>query len=211
MTDLEPHDPAPAPAAEPWQARLEVLSLLLVAAAAVSIVARVITAYYSQRQVDSTNFQLEAGNWVRALRFAGQGVSLTAAAALLVAFLLITLGPGPELRPRGVLALRLEVVIGLVAAGLATFAAVATVFQDQVLGLTDSRMLVTDFTSLVTRLGVAAPLVMATAIAGYVAWSAFSTLGEARVDDGEADEDVNDEVNDEVDGADGGVGDPARA
>jgi len=178
--DLPPAPPepplaaAPGVGAEPWQVRLEILAVLLVLAAALLGVARLVTAYDAPAGINV--FEGESPDIVEVVRTAGLAVGPTLAGALLVAFLLVTLGPGQVLGRSGVLALRGVVGVGLPAAGLAAFAGAAVIIDPDAAGpFGDAQSTVHD---LVSRLGYGAPALAAAAIAGYVAWCAFSTLGE---------------------------------
>lgn len=178
-TDLPPAPPEPALVASPeavpaWQARLEVVALLLLATTAVSVVARLATAYDQARLAQSFGQSLDL---VAVVRLAGEQTAYFAAGSVLVAYLLVTLGPGGGLSRRGLLALRATTVVGLAVAGLAAFAGLASLATASdaaaagPFGSPGSR-------SPVDRLSDGVPLLLAAAIAGYVAWCAFSALGE---------------------------------
>lgn len=166
---------APAEVAPPWQERLEVISLLLLLAAALTVLARLATAYDQMKAVRP--FGDGSVDLVAVVRLGGQAVGPIAAASVLLAFLLVTLGPGDRISQRGVLALRAATVIGLVVAGVCAFAAIATIADGDDVGSTINGVSTTA-RDLINRLGVAVPLVIAGLIAGYVAWCAFATLGE---------------------------------
>lgn len=165
----------PAPAVEPWEQRLETLALLLLVAMAVTIVARFAGAY-DQSKVARTlgDSSLDP---VAVVKLAGQQVGVIGAGAVLIAFLLVTLGPGDRISQRGVLALRSVTVIGLIVAGVAAFAGIAVLFDA---GTVNQYMEMPPSAGrgLLVRLSAGGPLLVAAATAGYVAWCAFSTLGE---------------------------------
>ncbi len=183
MTDPVPPAPpsplladAPAAAAAPWQERLEVVSLLLLLSAAVTVVARVVGAYDQEKSARSGD--LGSVDLVSVVQLAGQSVAPIAAGSVLVAFLLVTLGPGDRISTRGVLALRAATVIGLGVAGLAGFAAIASLLESH--GATGGLGLdVTGQRDALDRVSTALPLVVAGVLATYTAWCAFSALGEA--------------------------------
>jgi len=182
MTDPDPPSlppapfaPAPPPAVEAWQQRLEVVAILLLTTVALTIVARLAGAY-DQARVAHT-FSSDSIDLVAVVRLAGQQVGPIAAGAVLLAFLLVTLGPGDLVSERGVLVLRAATVLGLVVAGVAAFAGLALVLD----AATVSKYLESASSTergLLVRLSAGGPLLVAAAIAGYVAWCAFSTLGE---------------------------------
>jgi len=166
---------APAPALEPWQQRLETVSLLLVVAMAITIVARFAGAYDQAR--DARAFGVGSIDLIGVVKLAGQQVGPIAAGAILIAFLLVTLGPGDQISGRGVLVLRSVTVLGLVTAGIAAFTGLAVLFDAgtvaQYLEVAPSAG-----RSALVRLAAGVPLLVAAAVAGYVAWFAFSTLGD---------------------------------
>jgi hypothetical protein len=167
-------DGADEGAVQPWQARLEVVALLLLVTVAVSIVARLVGAY--EQAKDARQFGASV-DLVQVVRFAGEQTGFIAAGGILVAFLLVALGPGVAPTGRGRLALRSTTVLGLLVAGLAAFAGIATLVISEV-GGQGLPMGIAGEPSLVDRLSSGVPLLLAAAIAGYVAWCAFSTLGE---------------------------------
>ena len=186
MSDLDPGalppsppDPPlaspPVPVAAPWQERLEVIALLLLLSAAITVVARLAGAYDQLRDVNP--FTNEPTDLVRVVQLAGQQIGPLAAGSVLIAFLLVTLGPGDRISQRGVLALRAATVVGLVVAGLTAFAAIASLLDANGVsnGLVQVSATARDG---INRVSTALSLLVATAIAGYVAWCAFSTLGE---------------------------------
>jgi hypothetical protein len=172
---LPPAPPAPPPAAAPWQERLEVIAVLLLLSAAVTVVARLASAY--DQFNDLATARMASTNVVDVLQFAGQQIGILAAGSVVIAYLLVTLGPGDRISARGVLALRGATVVGLAVAGLTAFAAVATAFR---LGVTTTSFAEEPSSArdLLDRISVAGPLVLAASIAGYVGWCAFATLGE---------------------------------
>jgi len=164
---------APAPAVEPWQARLELVALLLLLTVAVTTLARLVGAYDQEH-----GFQMATGgpvDLIAVVRFAGVQTGPIASGALLIAFLLVTLGPGDRISSRGVLALWSATVLGLFLAGLGAFSSVAVIAQS---ADSAARSLGAGSGSFVGRLTTSAPVLLAAVIAGYVAWCAFSTLGE---------------------------------
>lgn len=186
MSDLDleglppaPPDPppvtAPSTVVAPWQERLEVIALLLLLAAAVTVVARLAGAFDQFDELASPRGL--SVDLVDVVKFAGQQIGVLAAGSVLLAFLLVTLGPGDQISNRGVLVLRGAVVIGLVVAGIAAFAGVAALFG---LGATSTTFAEDPSTArdAVDQVSTALPLLVAAAIAGYSAWCAFATLGE---------------------------------
>ncbi|WP_426572709.1 hypothetical protein [Aquihabitans sp. McL0605] len=166
---------APGHAVEPWQARLEALGALLVVVAAVGVVSALVIAHEQ-----SGRFGSGAGttDWIWVGQQAGQQVGLLGAGTVLVALLLVTLGPGRSISRMGVATLQAVVVVGLVVAGLVGFAAVSLAAN-----LPDKARAANMMGSalgLGARLGLASVLAAGAVLAGYVAWCAFSTLGEAR-------------------------------
>lgn len=170
-----PPAPAPAPAVPPWQARLEAIALLLLVTVAATVAARLIGAYDQARIVRTFDQSIDL---VQVVRFAGEQVGFIAAGGVLVAFLLVTLGPADHLSARGVLALRSSTVLGLVVAGLSAFAGIASLGARS-RGAPFGAPGTLAARSLADRLSVGVPLLLAAAVAGYVAWCAFSELGEA--------------------------------
>lgn len=187
--DLPPAPPAafappPAPGAEPWQQRLEVLALLLVA----SVVVVIIAAFVSANAQLSMDFSAFPGadppqkDVAEIVRLAGTSANLAMAGALLVALLLVTLGPGDRIGAKGTVVLWGIVVVGLVAAGLGALSAALTLIHE------DGPMTAASFSmglggdGLVGKLSGVMPLLVAAVIAGYVAWCAFSTLGDTGSD-----------------------------
>jgi hypothetical protein len=158
----------------PWQARLEVVALLLLVTVAVSVVARLVGAY--EQAKDARQFGASV-DLVQVVRFAGEQAGFIAAGGILVAFLLVAQGPGVAPTSRGRLALRSTTVLGLLVAGIAAFAGIATLVTSEV-GGQGLPMGIAGEPSLVDRLSSGVPLLLAAAIAVYVAWCAFSTLGE---------------------------------
>ena len=174
-----PPPPAPTSVVEPWQARLEMLALLLLLTVAVTLLARLVGAFDQARQARALG---ESIDLVTVVRFAGEQTGLIAAAGVLVAFLLVTLGPGSALSGRGVFVLRGATVIGLVVAGVSAFAGIAALASaDQ--GSPARSFGATAARTVADRLSIGVPLLLAAAIAGYVAWCAFSTLGDSRPTD----------------------------
>jgi hypothetical protein len=189
--DLDDIDAAPpaVPAAPPWQARLEAVALLLLATVAITLVARLVGAYDQAKGMRELGASIDL---VRVVRFAGEQTGLIAAAGVLLAFLLVTLGPGGRFSSRGVLALRASTVLGLLVAGITAFAGIGSIVSsDQSAPYGSFRGAAIRSTA--ARLSTGVPLLLAAAIAGYVAWCAFSTLGERprvlfpEADDGEGD------------------------
>ena len=178
--DLPPGPPAPlaasAPdrAVEPWQARLEVVALLLLLSVAVLLVTRLASAYDVARQ--ARTFSDDSVDLVSVVRIAGEQTGPGAAIALVLVLVLVTLGPGDGLSARGVLALRSTCVVGLAIAGVTAFAGIAAVIDPTVASFSSPNP--TAVRNAVDRVSVGAPLLLAAAAAGYVAWCAFSTLGE---------------------------------
>lgn len=188
-TGLPPAPPAPpaplaaAPAAqaEPWQLRLEVLAAILVASVAVALVSAFISAD-AQLSTAMPSFpgsgQADT-DWTEVIRVAGAFANLMVAGALLVALLLVTLGPGDRIGRRGSFVLRILVGLGLVTAGLAAVSSVLTLTAGD-----DGPLSYAGFQTglgtegFVPRLAAVAPLLAAAVIAGYVAWCAFTTLGD---------------------------------
>ncbi|MCU1369467.1 MAG: hypothetical protein JWO77_661 [Ilumatobacteraceae bacterium] len=175
-----PSSPAPTDETEPWQQRLEVLALLLVLSVVAVLVSGLVSANAQLGSVasDPSGVEPPAVGIDEVVRVGGASANLIVAGALLVALLLVTLGPGDRIGRRGSTVLRGLVGVGLVSAGLAGISSVLTVMYDPD-ELSGAR-LSTDFVAegLVGRLSGVAPLVVAAVIAGYVAWCAFSTLGE---------------------------------
>jgi hypothetical protein len=183
MTDEAQPDLPPAPPVqpaavllvEPWQARLEAIAILLLVTVAATLVARLVGAYDQARTARALG---ESIDLVRVVRDTGEQSGLIAAAGVLVAFLLVTLGPDGRLTGRGILALRATTVIGLIVAGVCGFAGIATLASSdqgapyRFAGASAGR-------TALDRLSVGVPLLLAAVIAGYVAWCAFSALGEA--------------------------------
>jgi hypothetical protein len=175
-----PPVPLPAPEVEPWQHRLEVMALLLVVSVAIVVFAAFASAH-AQLSQDFTTFpgaSQPRTDLTELIRVAGSSANLLAAGALLVAFLLVTLGPGDRIGALGTTVLRGLVGVGLITAGLAALSAVLTLIysDDPGSGSVVSGAFVAE--GLVSRVGQVAPLFVAAAIAGYVAWCAFSILGE---------------------------------
>ena len=114
------------------------------------------------------------------IRAGGSSANLAVAGALLVALLVVTLGPAERSTGRGRLVLRSVVGVGLVTAGLAATSAVLTVTDDPE-GPTFSVAPTAGFLGegTIARLAGTTPLLVAAALAGYVAWCAFSALGDA--------------------------------
>ncbi|HWJ60359.1 MAG TPA: hypothetical protein VNS19_00190 [Acidimicrobiales bacterium] len=166
---------APASAAAPWQERLEVVALLLLLSAAATLVARFANAY--DLASSARPFTNQSADLVSVVRMAGQQSGPIAAGSILLAFLLVTLGPGDRISQRGVVALRAATVVGLAVAGVCAFAAIATLIDSADAGgvLGDASSSPRDA---LNRVSMAVPLLVAAAIAGYVAWCAFATLGE---------------------------------
>ncbi len=160
---------------EPWQARLEIVALLLLISVALTVVARLAVAYDQSSGARAFDDSVDL---VGVVRSAGEQFGLLAAGGVLIALLLVTLGPEGRVRRQGVLALRATTVVGLAVAGLCAFAGVAALATDL-----DATPFDEPGTSaartVVNRLGVGVPLLLAAAIAGYVAWCAFSALGES--------------------------------
>jgi hypothetical protein len=180
-TDGTPLAPEPEPAVEPWQQRLEVIAILLVLTTAVSVLGRLITAYDQAGLALVGSAAGESRDLLVVVRSAVMAVGPWAAAAVLVSFLLVTLGPGDQVTARGVLVLRSLVVLGLFVAGLVALGALIILSgyeqrsSSGVLQLVDGSSM---FGGLASRIGWSAPLLVAAVTAGYVAWCAFSTLGE---------------------------------
>lgn len=193
---------APADEVEPWQRRLEVLAALLVGVVAVVLVAATTTAISNARR--QRTFSDDGLDIVGVLQVIGRGVGLAGAGALVVALVLVLLAPGGPIRRLGMRTLAGLVVVGLLVAGVCGFSASA-----YLVGSTQSsRMDVptsNGSTDLIQRLGIAAPLVMATALAVYVAWCAFQVLPIATVGaDEDADADDEDDESDTDDEDDEG-------
>lgn len=165
---------------EPWRSRLELLALLLVAVVVVTLGAAVLGAWSQSqftRGIGTGGFDL-----ISVVQFAGARAGLAPAGALVVAFLITTLGPGSGLGGRGVLTLRSLFVVGLGTAGLAAFSALATLIDyqpDDQSSINSGQMMLTSGWE---RIGTAAPLVMAAVLALAVAWCALSELSEIRLD-----------------------------
>lgn len=190
--DLPPAPPGPPPSfaappaaqAEPWQRRLEVLALLLV----VSVVVLLIAAFAGANAQLSISFDAFPGSeqpskdLTEIIRIAGSSANIAMAGALLVALLLVTLGPGDRIGRQGTTVLWGLVGVGLITAGLGAVSAVLTVTGD--VGPMSAASLQTGMVGedLVGKLSGVAPLLIAAVIAGYVAWCAFSTLGDVPPD-----------------------------
>lgn len=170
---------APAPAVEPWQHRLEVLAVILV----LSVVAVLISAFVAAHAQLSVNFSEFGGeapktDFTEVVRLAGTSANLMAAGALLVALLLVTLGPGDRIGRTGTLVLRGIVGIGLITAGLGAISAVLTVTLDEG-PLTAAALQAGVYgDGLIGKISGVAPLLVAAVISAYVAWCAFTTLGD---------------------------------
>lgn len=176
--DLPPAPPPvaapPEPVVEPWQARLEVVSLLLVATVAVLLAARLASALDLARQERS--FPGDSLDLSSVVRLAGEQTGPVASIAVVLALVLVTFGPGDGLSRRGILALRSICVVGLAVAGVATFAGIAALVDPTVVSYAGPNP--STARDLSDRVSVGAPLLMAAAIAGVASWCAFSTLGE---------------------------------
>jgi hypothetical protein len=161
-------------ATAPWRARLEVLALLLLTTVTLVVLARLVGAYDQAEQARELGRSIDL---VQVVRLAGEQAGFIAAAGVLVAFLLVTLGPEGAPTGRGRFALRAATVLGLIVAGLCAFAGIAALAasSDGAIGLLSS---FPPARSLTERLSTGVPLLLAAATAGYVAWCAFSTLGE---------------------------------
>lgn len=169
-----PTAPSPASAVEPWQARLEALSLLLLASVAVLLISRLASA--SELAREQAGLPQQPFDLVSVVRLAGEQTGPVAAIAVVLALVLVTFGPGDGLSGRGIWALRAIWVIGLAVAGVAAFAGIAALIDPTVVSFAGPNpSLVRD---LADRVSVAAPLLLSAVVSGYVAWSAFSTLGE---------------------------------
>lgn len=172
----EPGAAEPDAPAAPWQTRFELLAMLLTAAVAVTVVARLLIAYDQAKVVQA--FGDDTVDLLSVVRSAALSLGVWTAGALVVAFVLVTLVPIGRIGARGVLVLRLLVVLGLFLAGLAVFGAILVVAQDP-----SSSGVLADISSgalsgRASRIGWSAPLLMAAAMSVYVSWCAFSTLGE---------------------------------
>ena len=172
--------PEPEPAVEPWQQRLEVIAILLVLTTAVSVLGRLITAYDQAGVALVGSAVGESRDLLVIVRTAAMAVGPWAAAAVLVSFLLVTLGPGDQVSARGVLVLRSLVVLGLFVAGLVALGALIILSGYEQRSSSGVLQVIDDssFGGLASRIGWSAPLLVAAVTAGYVAWCAFSTLGE---------------------------------
>lgn len=186
VADATVSDPTEGLVVEPWQARLEVLAMLLVGVVGVVLAASTVTAIANAREQNAMgDGPLDI---VGVLRSIGQGVGLTAAGALVVALVLVLLGPGGGIGRRGQLALAGLVGVGLLVSGAAGFAAATYVVGAH--GSSMGMPMSSEAFNWHQRVGLGAPLVMACALAVYVAWTAFSTLAELRpaTDDWSADQ-----------------------
>ncbi|WP_421120237.1 hypothetical protein ACE2AJ_02575 [Aquihabitans daechungensis] len=169
-----PLQPPPVAVVEPWQARLEVVAVLLLVSVALTLLARLAGAYDQARAARAFDDSIDL---VAVVRLAGEQTGLIAAGGVLVAFLLVTLGPDGRLSGRGLLALRGVTVIGLAVAGVCAFAGLASLASSD--GASPfNRPGASVARTAVDRLSIGVPLLLAAAIAGYVAWCAFSALGE---------------------------------
>jgi hypothetical protein len=186
MTDLS-LPPAPPPPIEvgdsslvdPWQRRFETLAVLLVVVVVTVIVAAFAIADAQLGSGNAFGAGLERPDGIGELvRLAGSSAGFATAGALLVSLLLVTLGPGDRITGTGTFVLRALVGIGLFASGLAVVSAILTATRAD--DLADGSMMVSEVVGqgLVERVSTAAPLLAAAIISGYVAWCAFSTLGE---------------------------------
>jgi hypothetical protein len=171
----------PSSPAEPWQVRFEVLALILVTSVVVAVIAAFFSAH-AQLSINQPTFpgaEAPRTDWTEVVRIAGTSANLMAAGALVVALLLVTLGPGDRIGRLGTTVLQGVVGVGLVTAGLAAVSSALTVTRSDDDPLTYASFqtgLGTD--GFIGRLSGVAPLLLAAVIAGYVAWCAFSTLGD---------------------------------
>lgn len=176
---------APSDAPEPWQRRFELLALLLVVAVALVLVSAVVVAHAQLSDQFATFPSFASGDYdlTDVIRVGGSSANLAVAGALLVAMLLVTLGPADRFTGRGRLVLRSTVVIGLVTAGLAGTSGVLTVIDrpDEV-PYANGGVAGFPGEGLLTRLASVAPLLVAAVLAGYVAWCAFAALEDAPAD-----------------------------
>lgn len=186
MTDpsLPPAPPLPMAVAgpapvDPWQRRFETLAVLLVVVVITLIVSAFAVAQAQLNPDDLFAVGFEPRDGIGELvRIAGSSAGFATAGALLVALLLVTLGPGDRITRTGIYVLRALVGVGLFAAGLAAVSAILTATRAD--DLAQGSMVVSDVVGqgFVQRVSMAAPLLGAALISGYVAWCAFSTLGE---------------------------------
>jgi hypothetical protein len=179
LSDSFPVADAPEPPAPPvdrWQVRFEVLAVLLTAAAAVTVLARLLVAFDEARTVRA--FGDRSVDLLTVVRTAALELGSWSAGAVLLAFLLVTLSGRDRISPLGVVVLRVLVVLGLFLAGLAAFGAILVVLEDPAASGILQDTSADGFGGTASRIGWTAPLLLAATLSGYVSWCAFSTLGE---------------------------------
>ena len=166
---------------EPWQVRLEALAMLLVVTVVVALGSSLVSAYAQLGDL-SGGFSGAEGpvDLADVLRVGGTAANLAVAGALVVAFLLVALGPGDRAGAMGTTVLRGVVVVGLVTAGIGGISSVLNVLDEP-----DRATFSLNGPSaegFLSRASLAAPSLVAALLAVYVAWCAFSSLGDVRAE-----------------------------